>query len=134
MKINNLKNHLVSLFDSSHIKMTIILVISGLLLITGSQITGTTDNLPGLIMLFTGVILLFFSVLHPWREIKNYAILAGLCVGIIVLVFLAIYILAALHMDKYISEGVVMITILLICLPGIVVSIIGILVCAGMKK
>lgn len=132
--MNNLKNHLVSLFDSSHIRMTIILVISGLLLITGSQITGTTDNLPGLTMLFTGVILLFFSVLHPWRKMQNYAILAGVCIGIIILVFLAIYILAALHLEKYISEGVVMITILLICLPGIVVSIIGILVCAGRKK
>ena len=132
--MNNLKNHFVELFDSSHIRMTIIFVISGLLLIIGSQVIGTTDNLPGLTLLFTGVILLFFSVLHPWRKTKNYSILAGFCIGITVLVFLAIYILSSLHLNQYISEAFVMITVLLICLPGFVVSIIGILICSGRKK
>ena len=130
----NMKNHFISLFDPSHLRWTIILLTSAVLLIIGSQITGTTDNLPGLAMLFSGVICLFFTFLHPWRDIKNYAILAGVCFGIIILVILGIFILASLHMDKYISEGVVMITILLFCLPGIVVSIIGILLCTARKK
>lgn len=132
--MNSIKNQLITILDSSHLRLTIILLVSSVLLITGSQITGTTDNLPGLAMLFLGVILLFFSFLHPWRDIKKYAKLFAVCLGIIILVLLCIFILAALHLDKYISEGLVMITILLFCLPGIVVSIIGIIIFASSKK
>jgi hypothetical protein len=129
-----MKNHFITLIDTAHRRLTIILLISSALLIIGSNITGIVDNLPGILMLFAGVILLFFSFIHPWREIKNYAILAVVSIGIIFLIFLAIFILSALHMQKYINEGVVMVPILFFCIPGIVVSIIGILICAGMKK
>jgi hypothetical protein len=130
----NLRNHFASLFNSAHIKMTIILMVAAGLLIIGSQITGTTDNLPGLSMLFTGAILFFFSLLHPWRKTKNYVIFLLVCLAIIILIFAGIYILAALHLDKYISEAFVMITILLFCLPGIFASILGIIYCSTRKQ
>lgn len=131
--MNPVKNHFINLFASSHLRLTVILLISSILFIIGSQITGTTDNIPGLAMLFTGVILFFFAFLHPWKDIKNYAILFGVCIGIIILVILVIAILASLQLDKYISEGVVMVILLLFCLPGIFVSIIGILICTVRK-
>lgn len=129
-----MKSHLLSLFDPAHRWKILSLFITAILLIIVSQVVGTTDNLPGIAMLFIGIILLFFSFLHPWRDTKKYAILAGVSVGIIILVFLGIIILSALDMQKYIIEGVVMGIMLLFCLPGIVVSIIGILICARKQK
>jgi len=120
-----MKSHFLSLFDRAHRIWTISLFAAALILITGSQIVGTTDNIPGLLMLFIGIILLFFSILHPWRKARNYGILAGICGGILILGWLGIYLLAAMHLEKYISEGFAMITGLLICLPGIIVGIIG---------
>lgn len=132
--MNPIKNHLTTLLDSSHLRLTIILLTFSALLIISSQIIGITDNLPGIALLFSGVIILFFSFLHPWRDSKKYAILFAVCLGIIILVFMCIFILSALHLDKYISEGIVMITILLFCLPGIFVSIIGIVIFANKKN
>jgi len=132
--MNSLKKHLTSLIAPSNFRWTIILLVSSALLIIGSQIIGITDNLPGIAMLFTGTILLFFSLLHPWRQTINYIILAAVSLGITVLIFLGIFILSSLHLDKYISEAFVMITIFLFCLPGLVVGIIGILLCAKKKK
>ena len=132
--MNNIKTHFATLTDRSNLRWTIMLLVSSALLIAGSQIAGTTDNLPGLAMLFVGVILLFFAVLHPWRDIINYIILAGVSLGLIILIFLGIFILSSLHQTKFISEAFVMITIFLFCLPGIVVGIIGILLCATKKK
>jgi hypothetical protein len=125
-----MKTHLHSLFDQAHRIRTLSLFLFGLILIIGSQIVGTTDNIPGLLMLFIGIILLFFSILHPWRKAGNYGILAGICGGILILGWLGIYLLAALHLEKYISEGVVMITAFLFCLPDIIVGIIGSIICA----
>jgi hypothetical protein len=125
-----MKTHLLSLFDQAHRNWTLSLFSFALILIIGSQIVGTTDNIPGLLMLFIGIILLFFSILHPWRKARNYGILAGICGGILILGWLGIYLLAALHLEKYISEGVVMITAFLFCLPGIIVGIIGSIICA----
>lgn len=129
-----MKNHFISLFGPQHLRWTIILLAVAVLLITGSQIVGTTDNLPGLALLFSGAVILFFSILHPWRQTKNYAILTGVCVGLAILIFLGIYLLSAMQLQKYISEAFVMITILLFCLPGFVTGIIGILICTTRKS
>lgn len=117
--------HLISLIDFTHRWLTISFFLASTLLITASQIVGTTDNLIGIAMLLFGMIFLFFTILHPWRKSKNYAILAGVCTGLILLTFLIIHILASLNYTKYISEAVVMIFIGLICIPGIIAGIIG---------
>lgn len=129
-----MKSHFLSLFDRAHRIWTISLFSAALILITGSQIVGTTDNIPGLLMLFIGIILLFFCILHPWRKARNYGILAGICGGIIILGYLAIILLSALHLEKYINEGIVMITAFLFCLPGIIVGMIGSIICAFRQK
>jgi hypothetical protein len=135
MKISlPMRSHLLSLFDRGHRIWTISLLLAAVILITGSQIVGTTDNLPGLTMLFAGVILLFFSVLHPWRNAKNYGILAAICGGLIILGFLAIILLSALHLQRFISEGIAMVTLFLFCLPGIIVGIIGSFLCSLRKE
>jgi hypothetical protein len=85
-------------------------------------------------MLLTGIVILFFAVLHPWEKAVNYGILVGVCVGILLLEWLGITILAKMHLDKYLSEGIAMGVAFLICVPGILVGIIGAIICGVRKK
>jgi hypothetical protein len=129
-----MKKHFISLFDSAHLKWTISLFTIAVLLIIISSLVGISDNLPMIAMLLTGIILLFFAVLHPWEKAVNYGILVGVCVGTLLLEWLGIHILASMHLDKYLSEGIAMGVAFLICVPGILVGIIGAIICAVRKK
>jgi hypothetical protein len=129
-----MKKHLLSLFEPEHRRLTISFFTVAILLIIGSVIVGIADNLPGIAMLLVGMILLFFAILHPWRKVENYAILIGICFGIIAVTFLGIYILSLLHKTQYISEGVVMTIIFLFCVPGILTGIFGAIFWSLRKK
>ncbi len=129
-----MKNHFLSLFNEEHRLRTTSFLATTALLVFASQLVGTTDNLPGIGLLLSGMIFLFFSFLHPWRKVEYYAILIGACVSLIVLIFLGIQVLIWLKKTEYISEGVVMTIIFLFCLPGILTGIIGTLICAFRKK
>jgi hypothetical protein len=129
-----MKKHFISLFDSAHLKWTISLFTIATLFIIISSLVGISDNLPMIAMLLTGIILLFFSVFHPWEKAYNYGILAMLCIGILLLEWLGISILAKMHLDKYLSEGIAMGVAFLICVPGILVGIIGAIICGVRKK
>jgi MFS family permease len=128
-----MKKHFFSLFSPEHRRRTMILFVISILLITVSQIVGITDNFPGISLLLSGMIFLFFTFLHPWRKVENYALLIGISVGIIVLVLLTIQVLVLIKKTDYISEGVVMAIVFLICLPGILSGIIGTLIYAFKK-
>jgi hypothetical protein len=129
-----MKNHLISLFAADHFRKTIILFVIAALFIIISSLAGISDNLPMIAMLLTGIILLFFAALHTWDKASNYWFLVLLCVVILALEGLGIFILAKMHLDKYLSEGIAMGVAFLICLPGIIVGIIGGIICAVRKK
>jgi len=129
-----MKKHFLSLFDPEHLRLTLSLFSAAILLMIVSQIMGINDNLPGIAMLLAGIILLYFSVLHPWRKLEYWAILIGVCVGILLLEWLGIHLLVRLKFEKYVSEAIGMIVAFFICLPGIVTGIIGTLICAFRKK
>jgi hypothetical protein len=129
-----MKKHFISLFDAQHQKRTIYLFIVAVLFIIVSLLAGISDNLPMIGMLLTGIILLFFAMLHPWERAGNYGILAGVCIGILLLEWLGIHILDRMHKAEYISEGIAMGVAFLFCLPGILVGIIGAIICAVRKK
>jgi hypothetical protein len=129
-----MKNHFQSLFDSTNRWRTISFFVSAILLIVVAALVGISDNLPGILLLLGGMIILFFSFLHIWRKVENYAMLIGVCVGIIILVLLGIQILVWLKKTEYISEAVVMIIAFLICLPGILTGIIGSIINSFRKK
>ena len=129
-----MKKHFISLFDSEHLKWTISLFVSAAFFIIISSVVGISDNLPMIAMLLSGIIILFFAVLHPWGRAGNYGILAGVCIGILLLEWLGIHILAAMHLNEYLSEGIAMGVAFLICVPGIFVGIIGAIICAVKKK
>lgn len=129
-----MKNHFSSLLDPSHRWFTISFFLASVLLIIASQVVGTTDNLPGISMLLLGMVFLFYTIINPWRKPANYGILAGVCLGLIALTFLVIYLLSAVHKTEYISEGMVMGFIGLICIPGFVAGVSGIVFWASRKK
>ena len=129
-----MKKHFISLFDATHLKRTIYLFVIAILLIITSSLVGISDNLPMIAMLLTGIILLFFAFVHPWKNATNYGILVIVCVGILLLEWLGITILAKIKKTEYISEGIGMGIAFLICLPGILVGIIGAIICAVRKK
>lgn len=129
-----MKKHFISLFSSAQLKWTISLFLIAALFIIISSLVGISDNLPMIAMLLTGIILLFFAVLHPWKKAYNYGILAMVCIGILLLEWLGINILAKMHLDKYLSEGIAMGVAFLICVPGIIVGIIGAIICSVRKK
>jgi hypothetical protein len=129
-----MKTHFISLFDSAHRRWTISSFLASIVLIIASLLMGINDNLPGFVMLFGGIVFLFFTIVHPWRRSIEYGILGMVCVGIILLIILGIGIFTAIDKTEYISEGIVMGLFFLICLPGIVVSIIGAIICAFINK
>jgi hypothetical protein len=129
-----MKKHFISLFDSAHLKWTISLFAIAVLLIITASLVGVGDNPPGIALLYGGIIFLFFAVLHPWKNQKNYWTLLLICLVILMLEWLGINILDRLHKTEYISEAVAMGVAFLICMPGIVVGIIGAFICAVRKK
>jgi predicted MFS family arabinose efflux permease len=56
-------------------KITLILLITGLLFIIAGLIIGIADNPPGIVVMFVGIILLLFAFIHVWRKSKPYLIL-----------------------------------------------------------
>jgi hypothetical protein len=121
--------HIYSLFDPSNRWWTMSFFLASIILIIISLLVGIRDNLPGFSMLFIGMIFLFFTVVHPWRKSMDYGILGMVCVGIILFIVVGIGILMAIGKTEYISEAIVMGLFFLICLPGIVVSILGSIIC-----
>lgn len=129
-----MKKHFISLFNSAHLKWTISLFTIAFLLIITASLVGISDNLPGIALLYGGIIFLFFAVLHPWKNPKNYWTLLLVCLLVLMLEWLGIIILDRLHKTEYINEGVAMGVAFLICMPGIVVGIIGAFICVVRKK
>jgi hypothetical protein len=129
-----MKKHFLSLFDQANLKWTIFLFSIGVLLIVIANLIGVADNILMIAMFLTGIIFLFFAMLHPWEKASNYGILAGLCAAILLLEWLGIHILAAMHLNQYLSEGIAMGVAFLICVPGILVGIIGAIICTVRKK
>ena len=120
-----MKKHFLSLFNPEHRRKTLTYFVVSVLLIIASQIVGVSDNLPGIAMLLGGMICLVYAFVHIWSKPRNFIILTWVSVGVVLLTFLTIYILSLLHKTEYISEGIVMGLIFLICLPGFIVGILG---------
>ena len=124
-----MKTHFISLFNSAHRWWTISFFLASIILIIASLLIGINDNLPGFVMLFVGMIFLIFAMVHPWRDVVNYVILIGVCLGIILLMIVAIGFLKDIgkNIDKteHIGEAIIMGLFFFICVPGIVVGIIG---------
>ena len=119
-----MKKHFVLLFDAGHRWTTALLFAAAALLITVSILVGITDNLPMIMMLFAGIIFLFFTVLHPWRDTYHFAMFTVVCA--IPLPFIWFW-------PEYLGEDWAM-TLGGICFAGVFTGFIGILSRANYRK
>lgn len=129
-----MKKHFILLFDSTHLWWTISLFALAVLLIVIASIIGIADNLPGIILMYAGIISLLFAFTHPWKKAMNYVILAVVCIGIFLLGLLVVMILDKIGGDRKINlDGIVEGFALLVLIPGILTGIIGAIICAVRK-
>ena len=82
-----MKNHFIRLFEPAHRKTTLILLIIAILLISIPLSLGISDNLPAIAMLFVGIMVFCFSILHIWKKATYYATLVGVCGTILPLIW-----------------------------------------------
>ena len=62
-------------------KITFILAGLSAALVIGAIVVGISDNIPGIVLCLTAVILLFIAFTHSWRELKKFLILTGASLG-----------------------------------------------------
>ena len=71
---------------------------------------------------------------HLWGKTSTYLILIGVCVGILLLIWLGITILDKMDKGEYINDNIAEGVVFFICIPGILIGIIGAIICAVRKK
>jgi heme/copper-type cytochrome/quinol oxidase subunit 4 len=130
-----MKKHFKTLFDPAHRWRTIIFFFLAAVLITAAFLVTISDNLPGIALLYAGVVFLFLTFVHPWKKAKSYAILVGICAGILVLIFVGLQIYASIalapgeiaHPGKAQEafEGIFFLIVMFFCIPGIIVGLVG---------
>ncbi len=71
---------------------------------------------------------------HLLKKTNTYLILTGICVGILVLEWLGITILDKMGKGDYVNDNIAEGVAFFICFPGILIGIIGAIICAVRKK
>ena len=71
---------------------------------------------------------------HLWGKTSTYLILIGVCIGILLLEWLGITIISRVLGGEYINDSIAEGVVFFICIPGILVGIIGAIICAVRKK
>jgi len=64
-----------TLFNEKNRKTTLVLLLTGVTLISLALIMGIADNLPGIMLLYSGCISLITLFTRQWRTIKNFFLL-----------------------------------------------------------
>jgi len=109
----------------------------------GALIVGVSDNVPGIVLCYIAVALLFIALTHTWREMKRFLILTGASfIGFFVFVLLhnAFYGLGIITSDIPVvshfmefSHVAFFCLAILVCPPGFVVGAVGSIV-FGVRK
>jgi hypothetical protein len=121
-----MKNHFLSRFDADILIKTIIYLVIAVSLIAISLYAGVSDNIITIAMLFIGMVLFLYAVLHPWGKANYYAIMGGIFLILLIFEFLGgISILVKMQLKGDLAEGIAM-SVGFICVAGIIAGIIGI--------
>jgi hypothetical protein len=115
LKYQAMKSHFISLFDKAHLRKTMILLVICAAFLAVSLIVGTSDNVPMIVMMSAGIVILYFTALYPWEKATYFAILAAICMIILAVDFIF----------PFFTEGIAM-TAGLICFAGVIAGLIGI--------
>jgi hypothetical protein len=120
-----MKNHFLSRFDADNLSKTLIYIGIAVSLIVISLWIGLTDNFLTITMLFCGIFLFFYALLHPWSKASYYAIMVGICLILLIFELLAgIKILVNMQLEGDLAEGIAMFGGFIL-VGGIVAGIIG---------
>ncbi len=116
-------------------KVTLVFFIAGIIMPITSLIMGISDNLPGIILLYTGLTALLLGFVHHWRSLKKFLILLGISFGgfiLFVILHNGMYALSIIAADitvlKQILDiigGAFFIIAVLVCPVGVVVGLTG---------
>jgi len=130
-----MRNHFKLLFNGENLRLTLLLLALAIVAITIALIIGISDNPPGIIILYSGIILLIISLVYIWRKIRPFLILLVVSiVGIPVFAVLhnIFYGIAELTSDVKLLPEILrlfdtmsFIIALIICPSGIVVGLGG---------
>ena len=71
---------------------------------------------------------------HFLGKTRTYLILIGVCIGILLLEILVITILDKMNKGEYVNDTIAEGVIFFICFPGIIVGLIGAIICSFRKK
>lgn len=114
--------------------MFILLAISIISLIT-AFIIGVADNLPGILLLFLGIIVLIIAFVHHWREKRKFKFLfifSLLGIPIFIVLHNLLYGLSKMSVDSTILfnllgilSGISFIMALIICPVGLLIGALG---------
>ena len=70
-----MRDHFKLLFNGENLRLTLLLLALAIVAITIALIIGVSDNPPGIIILYSGIILLIISLVYIWRKIRPFLIL-----------------------------------------------------------
>lgn len=71
-----MKTYFLSLFNKVNRKTTFLFLLLSVILVIVAIVMGITDNVPAILVLFTGIVLFVATFIHIWRRIRSYLILA----------------------------------------------------------
>jgi uncharacterized membrane protein YidH (DUF202 family) len=71
---------------------------------------------------------------HLWKRTSTYAILIAVCIGIMLLEFLVVTFLDKMGQGENINDNITEGVLFFICIPGILIGIIGAIISAVRKK
>ena len=84
-----MKTYLQLLFNKTNGRITILLLLLAVLFTVAALVVGVNDNMPAIVVLFIGIMLLVTAFVHIWKRIKSYLMLALIAaIGIPVFVVL----------------------------------------------
>jgi len=69
-----------------------------------------------------------------WNKMSTYLFLIGVCVVILLMEWLVISILDAMNKGEYVNDDIAESVIFFVCIPGILVGIIGAIIISVRKK
>ena len=133
-----MRNHFKLLFIGENRRITLLLIALAIIAITIGLIIGISDNPPGIIILYAGILLLIISFIHTWRKIRPFLILlliSSVAVPVFVVLHNIFFGIAELNSDARLLYEVLsffdamsFIIALIICPSGIVVGLGGALI------
>ena len=120
-----MRKHFTTLFDAAHRKLTMRFALISLILNVGSMFVVFSNFTIGILLLISGLSFFLHALVHPWNRGRNYAVMAGISIVLIMVIFGVIRFLTATGYEQILDKGLLIWLAGLICIPGIVVGVIG---------